>query len=71
MAMKNRELKAGMVLTGHYHKVEYTCEVVEKDDKLVYRVLGDDYKSISAAGKSVTGHPCNGWVFWSEAVTQS
>ncbi|MDD4985633.1 MAG: DUF4357 domain-containing protein [Dehalococcoidales bacterium] len=66
MAISNREIKPGMVLTGKHHKVEYTCEVVENDGKLVYRVMGEDYKSISAAGSSVTGHPCNGWVFWSE-----
>ena len=66
MAIGNREVKPGMVLTGKYHKVEYNCEVVEKDGKLAYRVMGEDYKSISAAGSSVTGHPCNGWVFWSE-----
>jgi hypothetical protein len=65
MAISNREIKSGMVLTGKYHKVEYTCEVVENDGKLAYRVMGEDYKSISAAGSSVTGHPCNGWVFWS------
>ena len=71
MAIKNREMKPGTVLTGHYHKVEYTCEVVESEGKLVFRILGDDYTSISAAGRSVTGHPCNGWVFWTEAETQS
>jgi len=71
MAISNREIKSGMVLTGKYHKVEYTCEVVEKDGKLVYRVMGEDYKSISAAGSSVTGHPCNGWVFWSESTPKA
>ena len=71
MAISNREIKSGMVLTGRYHKVEHTCEVVEKDGKLVYRIMGEDYKSISAAGSSVTGHPCNGWVFWSESTTKA
>jgi len=71
MAISNREIKSGMVLTGRYHKVEHTCEVVEKDGKLVYRVMGEDYKSISAAGSSVTGHPCNGWVFWSEDTAKT
>jgi len=71
MAISNREIKSGMVLTGRYHKVEHTCEVVEKDGRLVYRVMGEDYKSISAAGSSVTGHPCNGWVFWSESTTKA
>lgn len=85
MAITDRELKPGMVLTGRYHKVEYTCKVSEKDGKLVYYVYGRDafqnelkcdvpYKSISAAGSAITGHPCNGWVFWSikdtEATTQ-
>ena len=71
MAINTREIKPGMVLTGKYHKVEYTCEVVESDGKLVYRVMGEDYKSISAAGSSVTGHPCNGWVFWSESTPKA
>jgi len=71
MAISDREIKPGMVLTGKYHKVEYTCEVVESDGKLVYRVMGEDYKSISAAGSSVTGHPCNGWVFWSGSTPEA
>jgi len=72
MAIKNRELKAGTVLTGRYHKVEHTCEVVEHDGKLCFRVDdGDVFNSISAAGSAVTGQACNGWAFWSELASDS
>jgi hypothetical protein len=67
MAIKNRDLKPGTVLTGHYHKVEHTCAVVESDGKLCFQVDdGAIFKSISAAGSAVTGQACNGWSFWSE-----
>ncbi len=67
MPIKNRELKAGTVLTGRYHKVEHTCIVIERDGKLCFQVDGGAvFKSISAAGSAVTGQACNGWAFWSE-----
>ena len=67
MPIQNRELKAETILIGHYHKVEHTCKVVQRDGKLCFMVDdGTVFKSISAAGSAVTGQACNGWSFWSE-----
>jgi len=40
--------------------------VVEgESDKLRYRLAdGQEFKSPSAAGMAITGHACDGWVFW-------
>lgn len=65
MTIENRDLKPGTILKGRYQKQDRTCMVVEKDGKLVYQIDGTNYKSPSAAGKAITGHSCNGWVFWS------
>ena len=52
---------------GRYHKQSYSCEVVENaEGKLHYRLEdGREFKSPSAAGMAITGHACDGWVFWS------
>jgi hypothetical protein len=56
-----------MKLVGRYHKQSYSCEVVEGEGgKLRYRLAdGREFKSPSAAGMAITGHACDGWVFWS------
>ena len=65
-ANSQRNLKAGTKLIGKYHKQPYTCEVVEVEGKLRFRLEdGREFKSTSAAGMAITGHPCDGWVFWS------
>ncbi len=72
MPIKDRNLKTGDHLVGRYHKQSYSCEVVEGEGgKLRYRLAdGREFKSPSAAGMAVTGHACDGWVFWSvEAAT--
>ena len=67
MPIENRNLTKGTKLTGRYHKQSYSCEVVENaEGKLLYRLEdGREFKSPSAAGKAITGHSCDGWVFWS------
>ena len=67
MPIENRNLKPGTKLTGRYHKQSYSCEVGENaEGKLFYRLEdGREFKSPSAAGKAITGHSCDGWVFWS------
>ena len=67
MPIENRNLTKGTKLTGRYHKQSYSCEVVENaEGKLRYRLEdGREFKSPSAAGMAITGHQCDGWVFWS------
>jgi len=67
MPIENRNLTKGTKLTGQYHKQSYSCEVVENaEGKLRYRLEdGREFKSPSAAGMAITGHACDGWVFWS------
>ena len=67
MPIENRNLTKGTKLVGRYHKQSYTCEVVgNAEEKLRYRLQdGQEFKSPSAAGKAITGHACDGWMFWS------
>ena len=67
MPIENRNLTKGTKLIGRYHKQSYSCEVVENaEGKLTYRLQdGREFKSPSAAGMAITGHACDGWVFWS------
>jgi hypothetical protein len=71
MTIKNRNLTAGMTLVARYHKQEHKCQVIQGEgDKVRYRLEdGREFKSPSAAGMAVTGHACDGWVFWSLEVT--
>jgi rubrerythrin len=73
MPIENRNLTKGTKLTGRYHKQSYSCEVVEDaEGKLLYRLEdGREFKSLSAAGKTITGHACDGWVFWSTQTEES
>jgi type IV secretory pathway VirB10-like protein len=72
MAIEDRDLKAGTVLTAKYKKAERSCEVVETVEGLRYRLDdGTEHKSPSAAGKAAMGGvACNGWRFWSVAGTE-
>jgi len=73
MPIENRNLTKGTKLTGRYHKQTYSCEVVENaEGKLMYRLEdGREFKSPSAAGMAITGHACDGWVFWSVQTEES
>ena len=72
MPIENRNLQPGTSLVGRYHKQPYVCEVLEGDGgKLRYRLEdGREFKSPSAAGMAITGHACDGWVFWSVETTK-
>ena len=69
MNIENRELTAGTKLVARYKKQEHTCEVVEVDGAIRYRLAdGREFKSPSSAGSAVMGGTaCNGWRFWSVA----
>jgi hypothetical protein len=73
MLIKDRNLKPGARLEARYHKQSYTCEVVAGEGgKLRYRLEdGREFKSPSAAGMAVTGHACDGWVFWSVKAAET
>ncbi len=66
MPIENRNLIPGTRLVGRYHKQPYSCEVVEGEaGKIRFKLEdGREFKSPSAAGMAITGHACDGWVFW-------
>jgi hypothetical protein len=62
----------GTTLTGKSKGQAHTAVIVEAKDRPAGRAVeyGDQlFASLSAAGKAVTGHPTNGWVFWHPAET--
>ena len=68
MPIENRELAPGTRLVARNKKEDRSCEVVETADGMRYRLDdGTEHRSVSSAGKAVTGGACNGWVFWSVA----
>lgn len=71
MAIKDRaQIKEGAKLVGRYQQVENTCEVVVVDGRVMFQINGNPkrvFKSLSAAGKAITEHECDGWHFWSIA----
>lgn len=73
MSIKDRNLTVGTKLVARYHKESHTCEVIEgQNGKLRYKLEnGREFKSPSAAGMAITGHACDGWVFWSVETEDS
>jgi hypothetical protein len=62
----NRDLAAGTKISARYKGKTHTCEVVQTDEGIAYRLDGKDYNSPSSAGRAVTGGVAvNGWRFWS------
>jgi hypothetical protein len=72
MPLENRNLEPGTVLVARYKKQDRTCEVVQTDEGLRYRLDdGTEHKSPSSAGKAAMGGvACNGWRFWSLQGTE-
>ena len=72
MPLENRHLDPGTVLVARYKKKDRTCEVVQADDGLRFRLDdGTEHKSPSSAGKAAMGGvACNGWRFWSLPGTE-
>ncbi len=66
MATRKEQIHAGQTLVAKYKEQEYTCEVVEHDERL-YFVLprGKVFTSPSSVGKAITGTATNGYRFWS------
>ena len=68
MPIENRSLEAGMRFAARYKKETYLAEVVETPEGLRFRLEdGREFKSLSSAGKAITGGAVNGWRFWSAA----
>jgi hypothetical protein len=67
MPIENRDLSAGAVLKARHKGQGHTCEVVQTDDGLRYRLSsGKEFTSPSSAGREITGGVAvNGWRFWS------
>ena len=67
MPLENRNLEPGTTLVARYKKAERTCEVVQTDDGVRFRLDdGTEHRSPSSAGKAAMGGvACNGWRFWS------
>lgn len=63
---KIEELGEGTKLVARYKGKEYAATILRKEDGSF--AVGSDvggFKSLSAAGKAITGGACNGWAFWS------
>ena len=69
MPIENRNLEAGTRLAARYKGTTYTCEVVQTEEGLRYRLEdGREFKSPSSAASAVMGGmAANGWRFWSLA----
>lgn len=67
MAITNRNLPVGTVLSGSYKKKALTCRVVAQDGEIRFQL--DDrpemFKSLSSAATAAqNGINANGWKFW-------
>jgi hypothetical protein len=62
--IRRKPLPVGTKGHARHYRREYTVEVISTDDGIGYRVGRSVFSSLSAAGKSITGYECNGWVFW-------
>jgi rubredoxin len=69
MPLENRKLEAGTRLAARYKGTTHTCEVVQTEEGLRYRLEdGREFKSPSSAASAVMGGmAANGWRFWSLA----
>ncbi len=72
MPIEDRNLEPGTVLVARYKGKDRTCEVVNTDDGLRFRLDdGTEHKSPSSAGRAAMGGvACNGWRFWSVEGTE-
>ena len=74
MAIENRKLPGGTILTATYRKQEHSVLVLEDDNGgLAFELDGGTiHKSLSAVGSAVmNGVACNGWRFWSVAAGET
>lgn len=66
----DRNLKVGDKLVAKFKGVGYHVDVqAGEDTRLAYEAIdgpaaGTRFKSLSSAGKAITGNECNGWSFW-------
>ena len=65
MTTTKSAIKAGLTLAAKYKGEQYTCEVVEHDERLYFALpKGEVFRSPSAAGKAITGTATNGYRFF-------
>ena len=70
-AATKKATQVGVTLVAKYKGTDYTCEVVEHDERLHYVLPGRggtkprSFTSPSAAGREITGSQVNGYRFWS------
>ena len=68
MAIENRNIAPGTTLVARHKGTLHTCEVVETENGLRYRLAdGQEFRSPSSAGKAIARTAVNGWRFWSLA----
>ncbi len=63
-AKKRTPPKNGSEFVGVYKGKEYRIRVIHEDGQVFYLVGQHRFTSPSYAGRHVTGHHVNGWVFW-------
>lgn len=56
--------KTGTIFEKKFLGRNYKMTVVKSDGVVAYSVAGQQFKSPSAAAKSITKHDENGWKFW-------
>lgn len=64
--MSHPTLQEGTRLQASHKGKTYECKAIEVTPKgrNIFEYEGKRYGSLSAAGKVVTGHATNGWIFW-------
>ncbi|MDP9236703.1 MAG: hypothetical protein M3P30_04770 [Chloroflexota bacterium] len=72
MPIDDRNLGTGTRLVAHHKGKDRTCEVVQTDDGVRYRLDdGSEHRSPSGAGRAAMGGTaCNGWQWWSVEGTE-
>ncbi len=64
---RNQFPPSGTKLTASFQGRTYEAVVTTVDDsrgRVAVRVGRDEYPTLSAAAKAITGAETNGWVFW-------
>ena len=72
MTIANRTITPGAIFKARHRGVLYSAQARSTDDPAVITFdlvgTGKNFATLSGAGREVTGHACNGWVFWTPEV---
>lgn len=72
MTITNRTITPGAIFKARHRGVLYSAQACSMDDPAVITFdlvgTGKNFATLSGAGRAVTGHACNGWVFWTPEV---